>query len=250
MFDRTSRTGFAARSALTGEAAGRTTALIAPSSSCRWRWRSSPRPRGAHRLNSSSVRDPLWREIRTLELFPGSNFGERIALPHLGTPAARVARTGRRAGSGGAARVRSPPSRWRGSSACSARDARAGWSSDPTHGPTPRLFTNGPAGSARSNSRPGSKARRRPIATPRPRPRGTGLHLRAAVALDHWLVYSHLVVGHFDQAALVRRPGGGEHRRHHAHRGELHRLRLERRGAGARSSAAIAGTGDRVTRAR
>src|SRR5712691_4575654 len=31
------------------------------------------------------VRDPLWREIRTLELFPGPDFGDRIALPHLGS---------------------------------------------------------------------------------------------------------------------------------------------------------------------
>ena len=149
------------------------------------------------------VRDPLWREIRSLELFPTGDFGGRVTLPSLGTLPLTLAELE------GAADPISP-------SAVTAiplarlervlgRDARAGWNVDPAHGPTPRLFSHGPLdqrlefsagleGAAEAN-------RDTTIALS-----GTGLHVRAALALDRWLVYSHLVVGRFDEARSFADP--------------------------------------------
>jgi hypothetical protein len=150
------------------------------------------------------VRDPLWREIRMLELFPGPDFGDRIALPHLGSLPLELRELE------GAPDPAAHPSPVTAISLARlervlGRDPRAGWSPDPSHGATPRLYASGPQDQRLEFSAglEGSAEADRDTATAAS---GTGLHLRAALALDHWLVYSHLVVGHFDHARSFSDP--------------------------------------------
>ncbi|MGH7740999.1 MAG: capsule assembly Wzi family protein [Candidatus Eiseniibacteriota bacterium] len=150
------------------------------------------------------VRDPLWREIRTLELFPGADFGDRIALAHTSSLPLTLGELE------GAA---NPPSNPSPAAAISlirleralGRDARVGWSPDPAHPSTPRLFATG-APDQRLEFSAGLEGAAEADRDTAIASSGTGVHLRAAVALDRWLLYSHLVVGHFDQARSFADP--------------------------------------------
>jgi len=150
------------------------------------------------------VRDPLWSEIRTLELFPDADFGGRVAKPHLGSLPLTIAELE------GAV---SPPSNVSPVTAISlarlervlGRDPRPGWTTDAAHAPTPRLYASG-APDQRIELSAGIEGESdfdRDTATVTS---GTGLHLRAAAAIDHWLLFSHLVVGHFDDARSFADP--------------------------------------------
>ena len=191
------------------------------------------------------VRDPLWREIRTLELFPGADFGDRVALPHLQSQPLEL-----RELEGAATAPASPSAVTRISlirlERVLGRDPRAGWSPDLAHAPTPRLYAYGAADQRLEFSAglEGSAEADRDTAVAAS---GSGVHLRAAVAIDRWLFYSHLVVGHFDEARSFADPVIANT--------DVTTLTEESYIAygrvtepGARSSAATDGTGDRATR--
>jgi hypothetical protein len=162
------------------------------------------RAAGATPAQFLDVRDPLWREIRTLELFPGADFGSRIALPHLGTLPLTLAELE------GAPGV---PANLSTVTAISlarlervlGRDPRTGWSVDSSHAPTPRLYTNGPQ-DQRLELSAGLEGAASADADTAIALSGTGVHVRAALAFDRWLVFTHLVVGHFDEARSFADP--------------------------------------------
>jgi len=151
-----------------------------------------------------SVGDPIERELRILDLYPDSATAGRIRLPHLFTRPLEI-----REIQGNAPPPISPPAVVARSLArierVLGRDPREGFLPDPAHAATPRLLTYGTPGQALELSAgiEGVAEADRDTAIARS---GSGLHLRAALAVDHWLVYSHLVVGKFDQARSFSDP--------------------------------------------
>lgn len=151
-----------------------------------------------------SVGDPIERELRVLDLFPDSATAGRIRLPHLFTRPLEL-----REIEGDAPPPGSPAPAIAISLArlerVLGRDARAGFTPDPAHAATPRLFTRGPAdqrfeiSAGIEGSGESDRDTSRFVS-------GSGLHVRGAFALDHWLLYSHVVVGQFDHARSFTDP--------------------------------------------
>jgi Capsule assembly protein Wzi len=149
-----------------------------------------------------SVGDPIYEELRTLDLFADSSIAGRIRLPHLNTLPLVLSEI-----QGGA------PAKATGAAAISlariervlGRDARAGFEPDARWPSTPRLFARGPE-EQRLEFSAGLEGRGDSDTDTSTVTSGSGLHLRAGLAVDRWFVYSHLVVGHFDQARSFADP--------------------------------------------
>jgi hypothetical protein len=149
-----------------------------------------------------SVGDPIYDELRLLDLFPDSSTAGRIRLPHLDTRPLVLSEI-----QGGA------PAQATGAAAISlariervlGRDAGAGFAADPRWPSTPRLLARGPE-EQRLEFSAGLEGQGDADADTMTVRSGSGVHLRAGLAVDRWFVYSHLVVGHFDQARSFSDP--------------------------------------------
>jgi hypothetical protein len=149
-----------------------------------------------------SVGDPLESELRVLDLFPSAASGGRIALPHFYTRPFQFREL--EAGPPGA------PSRVTAISLARlervlGRNAREDWPIDTLHRATPLLYEHG-APDERLEFSAGLEGgatfdRDTTVAL-----EATGLHMRGAVVLDHWLFYSHVVIGHFAGAPTFADP--------------------------------------------
>jgi hypothetical protein len=150
------------------------------------------------------VGDPIERELRILDLFPDSASGGRIALPHFFTRPLQLQEL-----EGAAAPPPSPaPVAARSLARIErvvGRDPRPGFDPDPAHLATPRLFTGG-SPRQRLELSVGLEGLGDADRDTTRLSSGSGVHVHLGLALDHWLLYSHLVTGHFDHARSFADP--------------------------------------------
>ncbi len=162
-------------------------------------------PRGARAAPGEylPVTDPLWAELRILELYSPAAAGGRVALPHMGSlPLRRRDLMGP-----GEPRVPAQGARALALTRIErelARDASAAWPAAPVRGATPRLWQLGANDEERlecSLGLAGEGASRLPLRDARGRwTDGSGAHVRIAAQVDHWLAYSHLWAGQLQGA--------------------------------------------------
>jgi len=151
-----------------------------------------------------TVGDPLEHELRVLDLFLDSATAGRVRLPHLFTRPLEFAEL-----EGDAA----PPA---GVTPVAARslarlervlglNARPGFTPDPAHPGTPRLHAGG-APEQRLEISAGIEGAAEADRDTSRVISASGLHVRAGVTVGGWLVFSHLVAGHFDEARSFSDP--------------------------------------------
>jgi hypothetical protein len=174
-------------------------------------------PAHATPVDRLSAGDPLEAELRVLDALDPGPLAGHLRLAHLGTRPSRVADL---LGGAAVARESLGVARWIGVvrlERALARDAAPGtaFAGPGAARPTPRLFERGDAAAGgRVEVSAGLEAT---FAEPRPRrPRtddplpgwssGSGLHVRAAVALDRWLASAHLLAGYVRDARTFADP--------------------------------------------
>ncbi len=151
-----------------------------------------------------SVGDPLESELRTLDLFPSAAIGGRIAVPHLGSRPLELREMEGDAAPGAPAWPVAAFSLARLERVLG-RDAREGFVLDPAHGSTPRLLERGDR-TQRFELSAGLEGGAQADRESREFTSNSGLHVRAALAVDRWLIFTHLVAGKFDHARTFADP--------------------------------------------
>jgi hypothetical protein len=163
----------------------------------------APRVAHASPLEFVSPRDPLAAELRVLELYDLPPDSGRFRLPHLNTwPLRRLELMGDGPPYGLANLVRSIVSERIEREL--QRDALAAFVHERARRSTPRLFQREwPGGERLEFSAGGEGAWDAEDAGDEKDSRwrdGSGLHLRGSAQVDRWLLYSHLTVGHLENA--------------------------------------------------
>ncbi|MBI1799788.1 MAG: hypothetical protein HYR73_08905 [Candidatus Eisenbacteria bacterium] len=148
------------------------------------------------------VGDPIESELRILDLFSDSATAGRIRLPHLFTRPLTIREI--QGGGPGLTSASASVSLARIERVIG-RESGAGFVTDSRWPPTPRLLSRGPEGRSFEVSA-GIEGRGEADADTATFASASGLHVRTAIAVDHWLMFSHLVVGHFDHARSFADP--------------------------------------------
>ena len=154
---------------------------------------------------SLAVRDPIHAELRVLDLYPSGALDDRFRLPHLGTlPLQRHELQG-----DGAPLAPSHPVRRIAAARLErllGRDPVPGWIADPAHRATRRLLTYSATDREHIELSAGLEGAGETLDDRSRFVTGSGLHLRSAIGLDRWLVYSHFYAGHVDDARRFADP--------------------------------------------
>jgi hypothetical protein len=151
------------------------------------------------------VRDPIHAELRVLDLYGSRTLDDRFRLPHLGTlPLQRHQLQGE-----GAPIAPGDPVRRIALARLErllGRDPVPGRMPDPEHPPTPRLIAYAATDRERIEFSGGAEGAGETFDDRSRFTTGTGLHLRSAIGLDRWLVYSHFFAGQVDDARRFADP--------------------------------------------
>jgi hypothetical protein len=156
-------------------------------------------------LDALAVGDPLEAELRVLELYPESDLEGRVRLPHLAT---RPLQWFELEGGEAPIRPRNPVvalSLARLERAMG-RNARAGFQPDPRFAPTPRVYAFSGPDDQRVELSLGLEGAGETLDGHSRYLNGSGAHARVALALDRWLVFSHLYAGQVDGARRFADP--------------------------------------------
>ncbi len=164
-------------------------------------------PAAAHATPEEAlpVRDPILAEVRVLDLYPAATLDGRFRLPHLGTlPLQRFELEG----PGGPLAPANPVTRIAAArlERVLGRDPVPGRVPDGAHPPTPRLFAYQSPTGERMEFSAGVEGAGESFDERRRFVSGSGVHLVSAIALDRWLVYSHLFAGQVDGARRFADP--------------------------------------------
>jgi hypothetical protein len=154
-------------------------------------------PAWAHPSQFLPVGDPLEDELRLLDLYPAGELRGRLRLAHLGTRPWQLEEIMGNAPPVAGARPEVALALGRIERVLG-RDAAEWFAPDSAHPPTPRLFRRavndqiaeasfGIEGTLLSRKEDAGSA----VVS------GSGLHARLALAFDHWLAYSHQILGRF-----------------------------------------------------
>ncbi|OGF16540.1 MAG: hypothetical protein A2W00_13305 [Candidatus Eisenbacteria bacterium RBG_16_71_46] len=162
-------------------------------------------PAGAAPLQTLPVGNPLEAELRVLDLYPSAALAGRLRLPHLQTlplQLAEIEGAGVPAAETGpvVAMARARLERVLG------RDPAEGFAPDPAYPATPRLLQHLEPEGGRLELSAGLEGRGEADEHASRLVSGSGLQLRAALGLDRWLVFSHVVVGRIDSARTFADP--------------------------------------------
>jgi hypothetical protein len=157
----------------------------------------APRPASADPAQFLPVGDPIEDELRLLDLYPARELQERLRLPHMGTRPLQLFEIMGNAPPVQGARPEVALSLARIERVLG-RDPAEWFAPDSTHPATPRFFERtvddqiaeasfGLEGTLLSRKEDAGSA----VVS------GSGVHARFALGFDHWLAYSHQIMGRF-----------------------------------------------------
>jgi len=151
------------------------------------------------------VEDPIHAELRVLDLYRSGGFEDRFRLPHLGTLPLQRAEL---QGEGAPARPDDPVRRIAVAriERLLGRDPVPGRIPDPAYPATPRIFSYAATDREHLEFSAGLEGAGESFDDRSRYLTGSGVHLRSAIGLDRWLVFSHLYAGHVDDARRFADP--------------------------------------------